>query len=270
MDDWATILSILKTTNKISSFVGRVHGYDLYESRWSNGMIPFRRFQLKNVHRIIAASKDGYNYLKENYPSGQGKFFLKHLNVFDRGTNPFYEQEEIVVVSCSNVIPLKRVHLIPSLLKHLQQKIKWIHFGEGSEFSKLQQQIKLLPENISVELRKHVTNQELIHFYQTQQVNVFLHLSETEGGVPLVLQEAASFGIPLMATAAGGIPEIVTNETGILIPVEFDEKMVLDQMKTLLSPAFNNQEFRNGVKAFWNRNFNAAHTNKGLVNLILN
>ncbi len=269
-DDWAIVLSILTKKKYIDGFVSRVHGYDLYEERWPNNIIPFRNFQLKNVSKIITASKDGLKYLRTHYSQYTHKFFLKHLNVSDNGSNPFIEDSEFTIVSCANISDLKRVHLIPPLLKQLTFSTRWIHFGTGEGLDALKSEIKSLPNNITVELRGHVKNEELIRFYQQQKVNLFIHLSETEGGVPLVLQEAASFGIPLLATDTGGIPEIVTKETGILIPINFNNEDVVKHIIAFASPSFNALAFRIGVKAYWNEYFNAQFNKDKIYDLLIN
>ncbi|HET6224892.1 MAG TPA: glycosyltransferase [Bacteroidia bacterium] len=271
-DDWATILSILTLRKQIVGFVSRVHGYDLYEYRWPSKLIPFRNFQLKQVSKIIAASKDGLNYLKKHYPVYENKFFLQHLNVFDKGLNPFDSNDsEFTIVSCSNIISLKRVHLIPELLKENDLKIRWIHFGDGDKVleQQLKEDIAKLPTNISVELRGYISNPDLIRFYQTNKVNLFIHLSETEGGVPLVLQEVASFGIPMLATDVGGIPEIVNEETGILIPANFSKAEAAEKIKTFASSPLNTPSFRANVKSYWDRFFNAKENSIKLYNLLV-
>lgn len=270
-DDWATVLSILTSQKKIPSFISRVHGYDLYQERWPNETIPFRNFQLKYVSKIITASADGLHYMQTNYPAYRSKFYLQHLNVKDRGSNPFFEEDEFVVVSCSNIVPLKRVEIIFTLLAKLPFKVRWIHIGAGAGMNNLKELVlKNGSGNIEVELRGHLENEQLIQFYQTQKINLFIHLSETEGGVPLVLQEAASFGIPLLGADAGGVREIVTAETGVLIPLHFREEEAIEQLKRMHSSAYNNTEFRKKVKAFWNAHFNADKNKSKLVDLIIN
>jgi glycosyltransferase involved in cell wall biosynthesis len=256
-DDWATVLSLLKQKRCIPEFISRVHGYDLYEDRWPNKVIPFRNFQLQQVSRIFAASRDGLKYLQINYPTYQHKFFLKHLAVFDNGINDFYQDDELVIVSCSSIVDLKRVHFIPQILEELTIKVRWIHFGDGPGKNVLEEKIQHLPVNISGELRGYVENADLIHFYKTQKVNLFLHLSATEGGVPLVLQEAASFGIPLMGTNVGGVVEIVTAETGILIPADFNVSDVASKITSFHKGDKNTLKFRTAVRDFWLHHFSA-------------
>ncbi|MEG1926658.1 MAG: glycosyltransferase, partial [Ruthenibacterium sp.] len=62
-----------------------------------------------------------------------------------------------------------------------------------------------------------VTNQELMNQYKILGVNLFMTVSQTEG-LPVSVLEAFSCGIPVIATAVGGIPEAVQEEkTGHLL-----------------------------------------------------
>ena len=254
-DDWATILSILKKQDVISDFISRVHGYDLYAERWPDSIIPFRNLQIENVSKIFAVSNDGLAYLQENYPEHKNKFYLNHLSIFDHGIGPFDSTAVFTIVSCSNLNLLKRVHLIAELLSKISFRIKWVHFGEGVEKDRILNVVKKMPDNITVELRGSVANSEIIKYYQDNSVNVFIHLSETEGGVPLALQEAASFGIPLIGTMAGGAAEIINEKTGIPLSVNFDADYLVAILNDFKESNKNSIEFRKGVRAFWLNSF---------------
>jgi glycosyltransferase involved in cell wall biosynthesis len=66
--------------------------------------------------------------------------------------------------------------------------------------------------------------------------DVFLMTSKAEGLGSAIL-DAFFYRIPVVATAAGGIPEIVTNEqTGLLAPVRDSKRVALDLLRMLDNP----------------------------------
>lgn len=86
--------------------------------------------------------------------------------------------------------------------------------GEGDQRPKLEQLISKL------ELEKHavlVGNQNVQNFLS--EIDLFVMSSKREG-VPVALLEAMAHGLPIVATQAGGIPEVITHEhDGLLCPI---------------------------------------------------
>jgi len=255
--DWATVLAMLVKMNVIPGFVSRVHGFDLYEERSKKGFIPFRQLQLEESDKIVAVSKDGLKYLKKNYEQHSRKFYLSHLGVQDHGIGPFPLSSIPHIVSCSNVIPLKRVGLIAQALKAWNKSVTWTHFGGGNGMDEILEVINSMPQNIDVNLKGAVPNAEILEFYRTQEVSLFLHLSSSEGGVSVAMQEAASFGIPLMGAAVGGVPEICNENTGVLLSPDPDVGEVTEALDGFFNNSKNNAEFRGQVKAYWAKQFKA-------------
>jgi glycosyltransferase involved in cell wall biosynthesis len=255
-NDWVTILGLLNKKNDLK-VITRVHGFDLYHARRKNNILPFRNFQLKKVEAVFCVSEFGRKYLQKSYPAWDKKYFVAPLYVPDRGTNPFEVNKEYTIVSCSNIIPLKRVEYIARSLSHIKENLKWIHFGDG-EMDQINKLITSLPLNIKVEMRGNIPNSELIDFYRNQCVHVFVHVSSSEGGIPVAIQEAISFGIPVIAVANGGIPEIVNETTGVLIQEDFFtiEKLSAEMVLFFKSNK-NSIEYRNGIKRFWSEYFSA-------------
>jgi len=77
-----------------------------------------------------------------------------------------------------------------------------------------------LPENIKAELKVQVSHNELMNFFRSNPIDLFLNVSSSEG-VPVSIMEAMSFGIPVIATNVGGTSEIVSERTGLLINADF-------------------------------------------------
>ena len=57
----------------------------------------------------------------------------------------------------------------------------------------------------------------MIAYYKSTHVDLFLTASETEGGTPVSIMEAFSFGVPAVGTDVGGIPEMINAGTGFLL-----------------------------------------------------
>lgn len=255
-DEWSLALALLKSEGKIKSFYFRVHGYDLFEERTSGGKIPFRSFVIKQATRIFPVSEAGKIYLDNKYPEYNAKFVKASLGVFDRGITSVNEDAIPIVVSCSNLIPLKRVHLIAEILGNLNRKIKWVHFGDGVEREKIMQTVGAFPL-VELKLMGHVKNEIIMSFYQENAVDAFLHMSESEGGVPVSIQEAISFGIPVLAADAGGVKEIVSERTGILLNHAVDVPIATEQLQSLLNTYSRNKEKRLAVREVWKESYNA-------------
>ena len=255
VEEGALMLAMLKQAGEINQFAFRYHGYDLYDERREGGYMPFRYYNMQMVDKAFVLSKHGEDYLRSKN--------LNHKNIihnyngaYDKGINCMGDHAVFTVVSCSNVIPLKRVDLLAEALKFIKFEIRWVHFGDGEKSEEVKSVIRQLPGNVRAEYRGAVSNAELLKFYQQESINLFIHLSETEGlGVALI--EAISFGIPVMGCDTGGVPEIVNDQTGILLPVEITPKEVANKIATFRDSELNSVEFRKGVRNFWRANFDA-------------
>lgn len=202
--------------------VVRVHRYDLYEEM--TGYIPFRRGLFDSVDLVLPISDHGHSYLVGRYPSVAHKVVTQRLGTFDQGLGPDPQPGLSRIVSCSNVITLKRVPLIFETLKEaaLTSPIEWVHFGDGADFAYLQSMIAEYDHpGLSVDLRGRVPNLSILEYYQTTPVTAFVNLSESEG-VPVSIMEAMSYGIPIVATDVGGVAELlgVDGESGVLLPAD--------------------------------------------------
>jgi len=254
--EWSTILSILKSKGVIKKYFARSHGYDLYEYRTKYGFIPFRDFQLKYIDKLILISQDGLDYISHKYPRYRDKYLLHRLGTEDMGINDFQPKDHIVILSISNIVPVKRVELIIEILSNVNSKVKWIHFGGGELYDSIKTKANKLPNNIEYEMKGSVPNSDIYKFLQNNSIDIFINVSYSEG-IPVSIMEAISFGIPVIATAVGGVPEIVNEQTGILIEREFDIDMVSDMIDNLRSNHIYSKNFRYGAREFWKEEYNS-------------
>lgn len=215
----------LKKYGNKTKCISRCHGFDVYADRTNINYLPFQKYLIENFDEIYPCSKSGADYLKERYPSQKDKISAKYLGVEDYFNFVFPKREEVFnIVSCSNVIPVKQVHLIAEALsKIFDKKILWTHFGDGEEFENLKSlSADILPDNIQTEFKGRIPNSDIYDYYNNNNnVNLFINVSSSEG-LPVSIMEATSFGIPIIATDVGGTSEIVENGiNGFLLPKGF-------------------------------------------------
>lgn len=246
------MLAIAKRKHIINHFFARAHAFDIYDESWGEYGLPYRNSKIKEVAKVFVISDYGLKYFKAKIkPNYTDKLELSRLGVH------CYPQIQTIknfnnkiIVSCSSVSKRKGVDKIIDVLKRIELPLHWIHFGDGTEFNKTKAKISDLPNNITAELKGHISNKEIISFYQNYKVDLFLTLSESEG-IPVSIMEAISFGIQIAAYPVGGIPEIVIpNKTGYLLKDNNTEYLEIIR-------ALNYPIPKNTIKEFYSCNFNA-------------
>lgn len=267
--DWATVLGLWKLAAPEVRFCSRMMGFDMYDHRARSNWQMLQAFHVQQVDRIFTIARAGQEHMRRRFPAQQDKFQLSYLATMDHGIAPWAPGEKLRIASCSNLIPLKRVHLLVEALERLGMPVKWTHFGDGEERGRIETMVRRLPPMIEVELKGSCPNHAVIEWYKAHAVDVFVHMSETEGGAPVALQEAASFGIPLIATDAGGVKEIVTPYTGILLPLQSTADDLASMLAGFYNSAWRTAETRVTVRAYWQAHFNAEEVHGRLLEQLL-
>ena len=222
-NDAAVALANMKLINEVRiKCITRMHRWDIYFEESKYGYLPLRNHIFKNLDNVFSISKNGINYLQEQLNFNTISIKVSRLGVKKIGEFTKKVTDKFLIVSCSNLIKVKQVHLIAeSLSKIKNYKIKWVHFGDG----KLMKDIidyckKNLPENVKAEFKGRVFNKEVLKFYINEAPDLFINLSSSEG-IPMSIMEAMSCSIPVIATNVGGTSEIVNNENGLLLNKNF-------------------------------------------------
>lgn len=253
--------------------VARTHGYDLYNERELYGKQFYKRQMERNLERIFFISEYGRNYYEKYIgKKDDRKHILSRLGVKKQTVQSGPENNYFLLVSCSNVIPLKRIELIVQGLSLISDKvIKWVHFGDGSEFEeikKLSEKLLLPKDNISYEFVGRVANQDVINFYKTSLVDCFITTSSTEGN-PVSVQEALSFGIPIIGTEVSDIP-LMIRENGVLLSSNPAPEEVAE---AICSVAMTSPEQRKLMREnsynIWKKDYDAEKNYAAFINLLL-
>jgi glycosyltransferase involved in cell wall biosynthesis len=161
------------------------------------GVAPHRVRVIRNAARLDAFG--------EPDPAG-----LVRLRELAGGYGP-------IVLAAGRLSPEKGVHVLVEAAPAICQSIpgvKIVVLGEGPERSRLERRIAELGIGDSVWLPGF--RQDLDSLIPHADVVVLPSLTE---GLPNVALEAGAAGIPVVATAVGGTPEVVADEqTGFLVP----------------------------------------------------
>jgi colanic acid/amylovoran biosynthesis glycosyltransferase len=269
VDSW--LIGAIRVREKLKRkfrIVSRAHRGDLYHEAGIIGYQPHRKFIWRNIDFLFPISLMGYNYLLNHYKELQGKMKTFYLGVEDRKRlSPYEKKNSFNLLSCSNLIKVKRVDLILKALKLLSQKhdICWIHLGDGPLGNELKKESENLPDHITPKFKGHLPNEDVISFYLENQVDLFINVSESEG-IPVSIMEVISLGIPVAATNVGGVSEIITNDFGYLMPKDLSPGKLAETIEShLCKPETEIIEMRKKAREFYLKNFNAGINYKEFI-----
>lgn len=252
----------------------RAHGWDVYFERHNPTYLPFRHFILQNLNACYCISQNGADYLNTVTANKyQDKIRLSRLGTFNSTAALSGESNTPVIVSCSNVIPLKRVHLIIEALATCNSPVEWIHFGSGpllNEVKQLAEQLLGGNPHIKYTFKGQVSNADVLNYYRTNPVSLFMNVSETEG-LPVSIMEAMSFGIPVIATNVGGVAEIVEDGVnGFMLPANPTVNEVAQAVNHFIALLPEKAtELSKAAFETWNKRYNADKNYPAFVNEVI-
>ena len=243
-----------------AKLITRCHGFDVYEDRAPHAYLPFRATILRQEDLICPISEYGRAYLAKREGGVEEKLELHRLGTLDRGLAPrLSEKGSMALVSCSLLTPVKRLPLLVEALSLCKSSLHWIHFGGGSSLEALKDlcRTKLADSPVSFELKGQIPNSEILAFYRENEIGAFINVSESEG-IPVSIMEAISFGIPVLATAVGGTPEIVLDrENGRLLPKDLSAQGLAEAIDCFFALSEEQrQDYGRKAREIWEDRYN--------------
>jgi glycosyltransferase involved in cell wall biosynthesis len=206
------------------TLVTRAHGSDLYPTAHHPAYLPFREATLQGVDRLFTVSAHGRRYVAEAHPEAALRVEIARLGVTDPGfLAPPSRDGVLRLVSCSAMERLKRLDKLIEALAALADRwpglpIHWDHLGDGPQRPALETQaMAMLGGRMRWTFHGRLPNAQVRAYYRDHAVDVFVNVSDSEG-VPVSIMEAMAAGVPVVAPAIGGIPELVTAANGVILP----------------------------------------------------
>ncbi|HSU55033.1 MAG TPA: glycosyltransferase family 4 protein, partial [Candidatus Dormibacteraeota bacterium] len=219
------------------------HGYDIHRKPPSD----FYDRALA-AGAVITVSESNANYISQTF--GVPK---SHINIIPCGVDtsvfspvPTHDKqsEQALIVCIARLVEVKNLNLLLHACAVLRSRSVPFHCvlaGDGPLRSPLLQRRRSLDLDDVVEMPGAVDQSQVLHYWQRASLGV---LTSDNEGMPLCLMEAAACGVPVVATAVGGVPELVQNGvTGILCR-RGDPKDIADALELLITDRELNTKMR--------------------------
>jgi len=204
-------------TNVSYSFT--YHAYDIYvKNLWFNTLSA-------NAEKIFSISNYNLNYIFKHYKiNDKSKIYYSPLGVFPPLINKRDGSGNVLRIGfLSYFVEMKGInYLLPAIkaLKNSKISFSLDIAGDGPLKKRMVSYIK--KNNLTENVKFHglIKDKKKDLFYRDLDVFILPSISngmETDG-LPVVLMEAVSYGVPIISTNISGIPEICINDyNGYLI-----------------------------------------------------
>ena len=119
------------------------------------------------------------------------------------------------LISIGRLHPDKRVGELVDIISNVKNFNNFYIIGDGEEYSKINQHINELKLQNKIKMLGYKTQEEIKEYYSNSAIFIMASISE---GLPMVLLEAMSYGIPCIAYKISGVEDIIINDyNGYLI-----------------------------------------------------
>lgn len=241
-----------------------LHGTDITVLGYDETLKDLIKFGIEQSDAVTAVSanliKQTQEVLQINKPIHKVFNFVDHRMYYKRDTSEFRDrhapQGEKLIVHISNYRPVKRVMDVAKIFKLISEKVnaKIVLIGEGPEFPKVCQWLR--EQNLHKQIicmGKQEDTSEIL-----SEMDLMLLPSEQES-FGLVALEAMSSGVPVIASDAGGLPEVIEHGiSGYTFPIGAVEQMA-EAAVGLLMDKDKHTQFSNAAMYRAKKQFCAYH-----------
>ncbi len=256
--------AMVKERNPSVTAVSRGHGGDVYEDRHNPPYLPLKHAVINGLDKVFLISENGFQHIA-NQKGSKDKLEVARLGTEYAGKRYESGEEGFQLLSCSYMVPVKRIPLLIEALSKCKAKIEWTHIGDGPEKEAIESAASELPKNIKATFTGNLQHDKVLEYYQTHHVDLFINVSESEG-IPVTIMEAYSFGVPALATDVGGTSEIVNDQSGVLVRKDISPEELAGKIDELASDMESMYKKRNAAFQLWDSRFNAEKNYRKFAN----
>lgn len=238
------------------------HGYDVYDLPFRNDSLGERiRYALSKADAVTTVSEPNRRILVEKLgligqkvhliPNGVSRMFYP-MDRKDARSKLNIPDGEKVVLSVGSLKEVKGHEYLIRALANLSRSLNFQAFivGQGHLKGKLTRLVK----ETGLEERVHLVgprpHKEIPLWMNAADILALPSLME---GLPTVVLEALACGTPVVGTRVGGVPDVVNEESGILVEPG-DEEALSQAVKEALDREWDRKEIaRRGSEFYWDK-----------------
>jgi L-malate glycosyltransferase len=173
--------------------------------------------QVKGFDKVVTVSQDMRRRYLTEYGHRESRTVAIHNGI--RMPDRFAARQGergLRIGSCGRLFPVKDYPLMVEVARQVVSKnrdVKFVLAGDGPDMDKIRGLVEKYGLGENFRLLGHVD--DMRGFYQS--IDVFINTSVHEG-IPMSILEAMAYGVPVVAPAVGGIPEIIDDQVdGFLV-----------------------------------------------------
>jgi colanic acid/amylovoran biosynthesis glycosyltransferase len=211
-------------------FVFTAHGYDVYR----RPPLDFAQ-RAEAAGAVVTVSEANARHIVQTFGIPADRLHVISCGVDTNRFTPAEEKEDPPIVACvARLRPVKNLELLLRACAALQARrvpLRCVILGEGPSRPDLEALRTDLGLDHVVTLLGAVEQEVVTSWLQRAAVAVLTSLSE---GMPVSLMEAAACGVPAVAPAVGGIPELIEDGVTGLVTAPDDAPALAMALERLL------------------------------------
>lgn len=268
------------TTATMAYIVSRLSGipWSITLHRWDIKENNMLKEKAKSVKFIRCISENGKAELLRIIGTDfKDKIKVIHMGVrIPSNVGEIYKDKKYLkIVTPANLLPVKgHRYLIEAcsiLVEECIKNFKCIFYGEGGIRKELEELIERKSLNDYIEMFGLIPHEKLIKMYRNNEVHIVILPSiNTESGehegIPVSLIEAMAYSIPVISTNTGGIPELLSEDAGVMIEEKNPKQLAMAILKLIENRKSREKIGKQGRKRIF-KEFNIQKNIKKLLEL---